>query len=222
MYQDPALKKAGDEVANVLHAFFEREKKQHRKDGTTALESLEQVFQGVQGHQEWGKLVFMPMLLSSKKPAKIAYHIAAAVDLLATSIVFQTENTALLDSLSVAHFPAKSQAHAAKSIRIVLGDLALTLMHNLLLTLPANDRTILEYEEVFSNITQRIFSKGILRTSNLKLFENLFVESVQLGLVLSKTNSQTQKKIHGKAQAFSKNIKKESTFADSFYSYLQN
>lgn len=220
MKQEHVLKMEGGKVQNLLSDFFAQEKKKHRSDGETAIASLEVVYTEMRHHEVWGKIPLVPFAYSNKKIPELAYAMAAAFELLATTLVFQTNKVPVPASLSVRHFPAKSRAHANKSMQIVLGDLALTLMHNLLLEIRENSSVILRYQQAFSRISRNIFSHGIISNKNHDLFSKLFLESVVMGATLAEMKKQQKDVLIRAAKSFYVDMKKESALADSFYSLL--
>lgn len=222
MKQEHVLKMEGGKVQDLLSTFFAHEKKKHRNDGETAMASLEAVYTEMQHHEVWGKIPLVPFVYSNKKIPELAYSVAAAFELLATTLVFQTNKVFVPESLSVRHFPAKSRAHANKSMQIVLGDLALTLMHNLLLEIPENSSVILQCEQAFSRISRNIFSHGIISKKNHDLFTKLFVESVAMGATLAGIEKQKQDVLIRAAKSFHVDMKKEPALADSFYYVLKD
>ena len=221
MKQLSDLKIEGEKVQNLLSDFFLNEKRKHKKDGGTALESLDAVHAEVQRHEAWGKLVLVPLVCSKRKASNVALSVAAAFELLVTTLALQFGKASVSRGLSVDHFPIESRGHAQKSIQIVLGDLALMLMHNLLLEIPEHDSVVLSHEQKFSQLARHIFSQGIISNKKDKIFSALFAEAIYLGLSLVSLKKQKRDVLLRAIKKFHVDMKKESALADSFYSLVE-
>lgn len=219
----------GNHIADTLSDFYRFELNQHKHDGKTALDALRKSFHEVRKLSEWGRIVIVPSQTQFGRLQKYSYHIACAFQFLVLSVVFQREQYPdghkLLKNdpeLSIEHFPEEKKAHARSSVNLVLGDIALALMHNILLEMPADSKTILQYQKKFSEITKIISSSSVrgARKSQNDVFETLFFEGVRLGCDLAEIQKMQKEDILKLVKSFWKKNKKEPAFANSFLALL--
>ncbi len=149
-------------VDAILDAFFEKEIHHHEVDGAWPVKLLRELRKDVKKLASWRNLMLSE---TSKGTSEEADYIAAAFELLLLGIALQLEarrqkslGLSLELSRHIKHFPREKRVHANMSVNLVKSDLALTLMHNLILKLPSDNKTTLLYEKKFTIMTQNIFA----------------------------------------------------------------
>lgn len=224
MKKTPSQVAGRDAIEKVLQDFYRFEIKQHKKDGVDAIAALEKSFEEVKKLSEWGRLVLVPQGLSGKREQKHTAYVAAGFQFLVLCVLFQEWESLVISpgqKLSIGHFPRDKQEHAQKSVNLVLGDMALALMHNLLLKMPTDSKTIIHYEGVFAGITKEIFSQALLtaKKPTNDIMGELFLQGLRLGINTAALPKKEAEVILKTAHLFWKQNKRES-FVDPLLNEL--
>lgn len=171
----------------VLRYMRRMELKQNKKYSEVPLRVITALFDDVEKLNVWGDEVLRHS--SEKRATYLLYapSIAIAYQFFVLTLLYQIHSLGedlASSKLSVGHFPAKKQQHAAQSIRIVFGDMALALLHNAVLAMPASESQILEWELVFARLSRKVFVKLLKHGTAQDLRQMLSAEAKALGDLL--------------------------------------